>query len=161
MNSETNFKDERERERIELERQRLELEKEKLKLERERARWAFLSVFVPLLVLAMTFLANVWIQAKQAQNDFELRAAEIVMDTESPSATRNRAEALAALFPGRLPSGFAGSFDPGLYAGNPPLEPTVELFRQLVAQMDQKQEILALWNEVFRDGPYYFSPDMP
>jgi hypothetical protein len=55
------------------------------------------------------------LQNQQARNQFEIKAAEIVMNTEGPLGALRKAKALANLFPDRLPSNFAESFDPEVY----------------------------------------------
>src|SRR5262249_17977879 len=56
------------------------------------------------------------LEAQQTKDQFELKAVEVVMNTENPEHTLRKARALADLFPGRLPSNFAASSDPHRYA---------------------------------------------
>lgn len=60
------------------------------------------------------------LQSQQARSQFEIKAAEIVMNTESPRQAQAKSKALANLFPERLPPNFAASFDPNIYSMPPP-----------------------------------------
>lgn len=147
-----------EREKMELERQRILLEQERLKVDRFKAWWTGISILIPLLVAAATMAFNTCSQVQQAQSEFMLQAAEIVTDTSGPVGARNKARALAALFPDRLPESFANfaeAFDPDLYGGsNISDEKNVsdekkELLRWIIANPEQKEEIVEMWIELF------------
>jgi hypothetical protein len=145
-----------ERERMDLERQRILLEQERLKVDRFKSWWTGISILIPLLVAAVTVAFNTWSQVQQAQSEFELKAAEIVMNASGPAEARNKARALAALFPDRLSENFAGfaeAFDPDLYGG-PDAEVKKELLRWIIANPEQKQEIVEMWVEVFPDDEW-------
>lgn len=116
-----------------LEYEKLELEREKIRLERYKARWTSISIFVPLLVAAVSISVGFWtqtqqakiqsetqalqaklqleLQDRQARSEFELKAAEIVMNTDYPETTQHKAKALLSLFPDKLQYNFAESFD--------------------------------------------------
>jgi hypothetical protein len=110
-----------EQQKLALEERRLVLEERRVKRER-LSRWITpLAIFVPLLVAALTYVGNVTTQARhdrqqlelqerQGQQEFELTAAEVVMKVKTPKGTQQRARALAALFPQRLPEGFGDTF---------------------------------------------------
>lgn len=93
------------------ERIRLLLEQEKITAERIKSWSTAVSIFIPLLVAALTILYNVRIQAERARTDFELKAAEIVMSAESPAAAGNKATVLVELFPERLSPRFREVFE--------------------------------------------------
>jgi hypothetical protein len=144
------------KERILIEQKRLELEEEKLKIEREKNKWMSLSIFIPLLVVSITLIGGMLNQQMQSKNEFELKAAEIVMDTESVSAARNRARTLAALFPNKLSSDFAEAFEPEHHSGEIPLETRIELFRQIIEHNDREAEIIRHWNNIVVNSEDYF-----
>jgi hypothetical protein len=124
--------------KLALEEKKLELEKERVRLERLNARTTRSSIVISVLIAALTIAFGVWSQYKQAmtqlaiqdkqatsqleleektaKSQFEIKAAEIVMNTDIPGVTRHKAKALLALFPEKLPSNFAASFDPDKYA---------------------------------------------
>jgi hypothetical protein len=160
-----------EREKLELERAKVELEGEKLKVEKFKALWTGISIMVPLLVAVITIGFGVWSQMKQSQNQFEIqklqaeiqselqrqqarsqfeiKAAEIVMNTETPLGAQTKAKALANMFPDRLPSNFAASFDPDSYsigrnrkwprspmrAGKPPTSRDIDQIKEWLNEM--------------------------
>ncbi len=106
---------------IQIEHDKLALESRRVRLEEQReqrerwTRWltAFatpVAVFVPLLVAALTFSNNTSAQKAADERQFALEAAQIVMTAKTPLGTQRRAEALAALFPQRLPVNFGRSF---------------------------------------------------
>jgi len=141
-----------EREKMELERQRVLLEQERLKVDRFKAWWTGISILIPLLVAAATMAFNTWSQVQQAQSEFELQAAEIVTNTSGPIGARNKARALAALFSDRLPESFANfaeAFDPDLYGGSNVSDAKKELLRWIIANPEQKEEIVEMWIELF------------
>jgi hypothetical protein len=142
-----------EHEKIELERQRIQAEFEKLKTERFKVWWTGLSILVPLLVAAITLGFSAWNQAQQAQSQFELKVAEIVMSEKSSVEASNKAKAFAKLFPNRLPAGFAETFDPYLFGG-PPSAPKKELLKLILEHRDQKQEIIKMWGQLFPEDEW-------
>ena len=112
--------------KLELERQKIEFERYKFdqqqKTEIIKSLITSVSIIVPILIAALTIQNSIHLQDLQAQqesnlanltasNDFMLKAAELVMDADSPIGTQNRARALSALFPQYLGSNFANSFD--------------------------------------------------
>ena len=112
---------------LEFEREKLELEREKVKLERFKTWWTGIAIIIPLVVAIVTIgftsqsqhdqaKLQLELQTQEAKTQFELKAAEIVMNTESPLGAQIKAKALASLFPDRLPKNFAASFDPNLYS---------------------------------------------
>jgi hypothetical protein len=143
-----------ERERLQLERHKLELEREKLSVERSKAKWTAISISVTLVAALSTVVLGIWSQHQQAQNQFEIKAAEIVLRTDSASQALDTARALATMFPGRLPKSFAQSFDPLTVPSFGPdiIAAKTELLRLLPGKTEQqKQEIIALWKALFPD----------
>ncbi|MDA8079979.1 MAG: hypothetical protein M0Z79_13720 [Nitrospiraceae bacterium] len=90
---------------------RLLLEHEEMAAGRIRAWSTAVSIFIPLLIAALTIVYNVHLQAQRAKIDFELKAAEIVMSAESPTAAHNKATVLVELFPERLSPRFRETFE--------------------------------------------------
>jgi hypothetical protein len=125
-------------EKVAIEKEKLLLERDKMKLETHKVWLTGASIFIPLLIAAISFSISFYtsaqqaklqtqLQAKQAENQlamqerqakdqFELKAAEIAMNARTPLEAKTKAKALANLFPDRLPSNFAESFDPNLYS---------------------------------------------
>jgi type II secretory pathway pseudopilin PulG len=138
MSEDRNLEFDVERKKIELEEQKLILEREKVKVEKFKAWSTGGSIIISLLIAALTIGFSAWsqykqamtqfavqeqqakaqleLQERQAKAQFELKAAEIVMNTSDPKVTYNKATALLSLFPNRLLSNFAESFDPYKHA---------------------------------------------
>jgi hypothetical protein len=95
----------------EAERIRLLLEREKISTERIKTWSTAASIFVPFLIAALMVVYNIHHQAEQAKIDFQLKAAEIVMNASSPSAAANKAAVLVELFPEHLTTRFQKVFD--------------------------------------------------
>jgi len=86
---------------------------------------------VPLMVAAFTLALGVWNQNQQARlqretqeraerAQFELKAAELVLNEKGPVGAKNKAKALQALFPDKLPKDFVSSFNPADFEGKKP-----------------------------------------
>lgn len=125
------------RRNVDLEQRKLEIEEQKLKVERIKAWTGNASIVLSLLIAGATISVGIWsqyqqsklqlalqeeqtknqsiIQKQQAESQFELKAAEIVMNSNRPIETLNKAKALQNLFPKHLPDHFAASFDPTTY----------------------------------------------
>ena len=131
-----------------IEQQRLALEREKLKVEWFKAWWTGFSILIPLLIAAGTFFYNSQNQREQARIDFKLKAAEIVLNAQGPTEAKNKAAAMAALFPDYLPSDFAENFKPLDY-GSPKIStPQIELLTLIIEHPDQRNEIIDMWLHV-------------
>lgn len=115
------------RRKLEIDEKRLQVEFDKIKIEKLRAWTGSISTFASLLVVAGTIALGIWsqyqqaklqhdIQERQAKAQFELKAAEIVMSTDNPEVTLNKARAIQSLFPHYLSTNFAESFVPKSFA---------------------------------------------
>lgn len=136
----------------ELELKKLELEGRKLEADDKKAwltgAWILIPILLGWITLAFQLRSTHRLRERQAKEDFELKAAEIVMAAETPSAARNKALALAALFPGRLPPNFADEFRPEKFSGQTYV-PKVEMFRAASAKAQTPQEAIAMWRLLF------------
>lgn len=144
---EINFK----REQLRLDRERLELEKEKLKIEREMRKWSIFSVFIPLMIVAVTISFNNLNQVRQARMDFALKATEIVINSQSPSEIQDRMTILSEIFPDQLPDDFmqlVSSFDAASYSGPPSYDNKMNFLRLIGDNYEQKQEIITMYKQL-------------
>lgn len=89
-----------------LEKIKLKLEFERIRVERFKVVGTFLSILIPLIVAALTVFYGVLMQNEQSKTNFQIKAAEIVMNAISPQAATNKAIVLSELFPDRLPREF-------------------------------------------------------
>ena len=92
------------------EKMKLKIEYEKLRIERFKAWGTVLSILVPLGVGVGTLIFSVILQNKRARIDFELKAAEIVMNADSPKAATYKSQVLTELFPEYLSRQFYETF---------------------------------------------------
>jgi hypothetical protein len=142
-----------------------ELENKKLEMEEKKTWLTTISILSPiglgLMVLALQLWSTHRLRQRQVSEDFELKAAEIVLQAENPGIARNKALALAALFPARLPSKFAEHFDPKKFIG-PTITPKYEVFRAASAKAQTPQEIFRIWHLLFPgDGWVKALVDLP
>ena len=91
-------------------REELEIEYEKMKIERIKAWGSVLSIPMSFIVAALTILYGIWSLDVSSKTNFEIKAAEIVINSNSPDEAANKAIALKKIFPNRLPSNFADAF---------------------------------------------------
>src|SRR4051794_14772817 len=92
-----------ERGMLALEMQKLDIEREKLAVERHKAKWAAAAVIVPLIAAIFTVALGLYVTHQQSKSQFELKAAEIVMQSKSPEEALGRAKTFIAMFPDKLP----------------------------------------------------------
>jgi hypothetical protein len=133
-----------------VERAKLELEREKLAVEKFKAWSGAIAVAAPLLAIAATIGIAVWGQYQKARDDFALKAAEIIMNTDNPDVTYNKARTLAKIFPNHLPPDFAKSFDPGSLSPDE-AKSRMELLGLLAAKPEHAKEIVTFWKIMFPD----------
>lgn len=148
-----------------LELQKLQVEKQKLELEtwkahaqyeldaqkahdeRVRTIWTALSIVVSFLAGAGTLLFGIISQRSQAKLQFEMKAAEIVMDSKGPRAARTRAALLHKLFPTRLPEDLSATINVKELPTSS-TESRKELLKML-AEKSTPSEIIRYWLQIF------------
>jgi hypothetical protein len=136
------------------ERQKLALEREKLEVERAKSKWNAAAIAVPLLAAVATAWFGLASQKQQAESQFAIKAAEIVLQTKSPEEALDKAKALKNPFPRQLPDTFAKSFEPANFPSYSPdiIAEKLELLKMLGNKsIEQKKEILWLWTKLYRD----------
>ncbi|HWH81294.1 MAG TPA: hypothetical protein VNU71_03565 [Burkholderiaceae bacterium] len=141
---------------LELERRSQQLEIENLALERDKAKWISVSVFVPAMAAILTFGLGIWSQRQQAQSQFEIKAAELVLKAGSVAEAKANAAALVALFGDRLPPDFGKTFDEekleafgaDIVAAKTEL---LKLFSDRGMKCEQKLAAIDLWKQLFPD----------
>jgi len=128
------------------------IESQKLELEKRKLRWTVLSLFVPLLIAASSVAYAVWNNAQQARIDFQIKAAEIVMETQSPGGAVNRARFLATLFPDYLPADFAAGLQATDFTGglsDEAIQIRSLLFNALADRAESGADVTQLWQTIF------------
>lgn len=136
---------------VSLEREKLSIEREKLEVERIKAKWNAIAVVVPLLAAILTVAFGLWTHNQQAESQFEIKVAEIVMQSGSPMEALGRAQAFMAMFPDRLPKDFAKPFDPQEFTNQETGVPeSKKEFLILLADKGlTKEEIVKIWKHLF------------
>lgn len=139
-----------EREKLTFEREKwkesLAIEREKLDSEK-RGRWiSTAGVVIPLLVVAATIYGNTEAQKIQSRDDFDLKAAEVILTPKTVTESQNRASGLVALLPDRFPSDFPRRLDSlskELESSEPDTRGLLNLLA--AAPKERRSEILELW----------------
>jgi hypothetical protein len=101
-----------------LEAQKLQLEKDKLDEQRRQTsitRAAAMGTAGSVLVALIIGLGTIFYQFVLKRRDFEMKAAEIIMQGDNPWVTRAKADGLLKIFRKRLTADFATEFDPAYY----------------------------------------------
>ncbi len=142
--------------KIEIEQGKLDIEREKLTIEKQKAMWSAVSVAIPILVVAATVSLGIWSQYQRSRDDFELKAVEILLSAQTPNGSKNKAKALSAFFPTKLPSNFADRFDPSQFDSKTiDTTPTQKEIVQLMASKPEyAMNIFAIWKAMFPDDQW-------
>jgi hypothetical protein len=102
------------------------------------------------IALLVPLLIGVYSIRAQSRMNFELKAAEIVMNARNVFGVRTRADVLRELFRDKLPRDFSDSFDPKKYAQRgPSTESKLELLKLIVAHPEREKEIVQLWRRMY------------
>ena len=98
--------------------------------------------------LLIPLLIGIYSIRAQARSNFELKAAEIVMNAKNVFGVRKRADVLRELFPDKLRQDFADSFDPQKHTSpGPSPESKLELLKLIVAAPDVSRKSLIFGGE--------------
>lgn len=157
-----------------IEKQKLALDERRVQIEERQARHAFwtrLGIVIPVVAALIAFGASVLnqrldardalsLQEKKAKDDFELKVAEIVMDSETPFGVRNRAIALGEIFSERLGERFGHNFDPEDASSvkartlNQQLAAKKELLILIAEHPGEREQIVSTWHTLFPDDEW-------
>jgi hypothetical protein len=129
------------------ERELIRLEEAKLALERQKAWITGVALGIPLLAAVFAYWSGQNLQAIQADNNFQLKAAEIAMSARNSYDAKGRAIALGALFPEKLPKGLGEQFDPERYSWG--RESKRELLSLIAANPEHRKIIVRVWKSLF------------
>jgi hypothetical protein len=140
----------------EIERLKFEFHKaneyEKLQVERQKAWISGAALLIPLLLGVFTLYwqsrSAMRLREREANDAFELKAAEIVFEGDNTRATKNKARAMRVLFPDRLPPDFGDDFEPSQFGG-PRYDAKVEVFRAACAKVQSPAQVYRVWQQLF------------
>ncbi len=151
-----------ERERLNLEQKKLELEESAQAITRRQVRFSLLTTLGSLLVALVSVLVSARsvsqqaeIQAKnaqisamqqthQAKDQFELQAANIVVNNDDPQIAYSKALALHELFPERISETWVRQFDPDKYC-RPAYEDRVTFLKLATEHPVARRDLAQLW----------------
>jgi hypothetical protein len=134
---------------IQLERDKFIFEKDN---EERKNQTELLKAVISGFSLAVPILIGIYTLRVQNKNNFDLKAAEIVMDANNPIGVKRKAAVLQALFPARLSSDFSASFDPKNYISiGPSTDSKLKLLQIIVDNPGKEEEIVTLWRRMFPD----------
>lgn len=148
-----------EEDRVSVDKRKVDIDAESLQVERFKAWWTGFSIILSLLIGSATLGVGIWQQRRQAVEQFEAKAAEIVMNARGPHEALNRAKTLAALFPNRLPPNFAESFDADKY-GRRTHSGKQKLIELLSARCTPNQ-LLGVWRQIYPADQWARDLDIP
>jgi len=123
------------------------LEQEKLAIEHNKLWIDAAAIAVPLLVAALAGWQAVRNQKSNNQLQTVLKATEIVMNADGPTAAQSRAKTLQQLLGKDLPSSFGHLEKREM--GAPGRERKMEVWKMLVDNPGKRKEILAIGCEIF------------
>jgi hypothetical protein len=130
-----------------------ELERQRVDLERQKMKWSAIALGIPLLVAAVSFAATVVGQARQARAQFQLKAAELVINTDDPFMAESRARALLELFPDQMGPTFGERFAGDNYMGTN-FNDRIKIAAQVIEHPEKRDEILRTYLRVFENDAW-------
>jgi hypothetical protein len=102
--------------------------------------------------IALPLLYGIYSIKKQARNSFELKTAELLLNSKTPGQLHAKAKVLMKIFRNApLPSDFpevVSAFNPNEISG-PSLEWKIELFKMLAEHGERKEDMVQLWKQFF------------
>ena len=137
--------------RLEIENQKLIIETEKLKIEKSKQFWTILIGTLPLLGVILTIIYGIYVQSDNEENQFKLKAAEIIFNTSDAYEARVRADMLIKTFPNELPEDFSKSFNPDSLEilDTYEMASKKEVIRLIASHPENKTEIIKCWKQMF------------
>ncbi|CAD6548250.1 hypothetical protein LMG24235_04550 [Paraburkholderia sabiae] len=146
-----------------------QLEAQKLEVEKTKAQYSALAIFVP---LALGFATLFWqtrtanqSREREAEDLFELKAAEILFECDTTRAIKGRLIALKQIFPERFDQKFGTAFD-RIEVGSVKYDPLLEVFKAACAKVSSPEEVYKVWADMYpadkwleRVIPGYVVPD--
>ncbi|RPJ73613.1 MAG: hypothetical protein EHM20_11955 [Alphaproteobacteria bacterium] len=142
-----------EKEKLKLDREKFVFEQEKFRETQETEKFKAWLLFIPLFVAILTIAYSSYSYNQEAKDNFKLKAADIVMDSEGPTSTYHKSLAMKELFKDSLPDDFATSFDPtDRKFGGPSssVDSKKELLKLIVENPNfDKNETIQMWGDLF------------
>jgi hypothetical protein len=136
-----------------LEVRKADIEEQKARDARSLAKWTAAAIFVPLILGFASLYWQARLQGLQSKVSFQLKAAEVVLDSKSTRAGEDRAKALRELFPDYVPVEFSKAFASNNFRlpGLAYQEKKLELFRMLASNLDHRRAVFEAYAMVYAD----------
>lgn len=155
----------------ELEQRKIDLEERRVAIEERKARHAFWTRFgivVPIVAALIAFGADLDVQRRNAKDalalqerkakaDFELKVAELVMNTHGPFESRGRAVALREIFADHLGKQFGSNFNPEdatnkeAATHDAVVSSKKELLQLIAEHPARRRQLVHTWEKLFPD----------
>ena len=139
--------------RLSLDERRLALDKQKYEqdheLERQKNFWSIVALAGPLIAGVAAYIFQIWTRKREEALQFELKAAEIVMNARDTNEAKNKAELLTMLFRGRLQAlELALGKEQFPYFGRS-VERREELLKTLAQYPETRADVIRAWELFF------------
>ena len=146
-----------------------ELELRRIQIEEERTIdmwWAARFTAVSIVGTILIGFASLFLQARTAHKlkqqealvAFQLKTAEILMNSKSSQAAKEKAAALRRLFPEYVSEDFVNAFKKSLkLPGIAYQEKKLELFKAIAAKLDDRKEIFKIYATLYSDEELTFT----
>ena len=153
-----------------LDKQKARAEIDKLKIEWWTVGIAPALSALSVLMLAITLIlqrkTQIEIQQRQKQADFQLKAAELVLNSRNPAMAKGRAALLTNLYPEQIDFRFRNKLDRIDFPGALGQEIRMEVFKQLASKYSNPADVAKLFFVAFPDekkqkGKWFEIDDIP
>jgi hypothetical protein len=140
---------------LDLEREKFEAAKEweaqKIAIERDKKKWTAVSIVASVVVASITIIASAYLQFAAAQKQFELKAADLTLQTNDPVVSETKGREIDTLYPGTLPNGWQATFRAeNFFSESDDLKS--EVAKLLIEHPECKDQILVIYGTLFQEN---------
>ena len=145
--------------KLDFERRKFDLEQEveakKIEIDRNKAKWTAYSIMASVLAACLTIIGSAVLQYQSAKTQFELKAAELILQTNDPSVTAIKAQEFGFLFHDKMPEKWDRARETfqaeRYYTESDDLKS--EIAKLLIEHPDRRSEIACVYGRLFQEGP--------
>jgi hypothetical protein len=120
-----------------------------------------LSIFLLVVSLIIQRRTTLEIQKRAEQVSFELKAAEILMDSQSPWDARRRLAVITDLYGDRLRTDFSTKFDTEKFPGKRIHGLRQDLAESMASKVSTKEEVIQVFRFVYNQPDSWMQRDYP
>jgi len=137
--------------KVQIEIKKLELEEKKLKIEKFKNSLTIFGSLIPLIAIALTIYYGVKSQNEQAKNQFRLKAAEFIFNSQNIQEGKTKVIVFQKLFPNLLDEDFSNIKDRDLneFYLEEERQNKKKIFEILSSKATTKEEIINDWKKLF------------